>query len=34
MVLLYMETREITVEKLLGIIEGKDRRIAELERQV
>jgi len=29
-----METREITVEKLLGIIEGKDRRIAELERQV
>jgi len=29
-----METREISVEKLLGIIEEKDRRIAELEQQV
>jgi transposase len=29
-----METQEITVEKLLGIIEEKDHRIAELERQV
>ncbi|HOV25734.1 MAG TPA: IS66 family transposase [Pseudobacteroides sp.] len=29
-----MEMREISVEKLLGIIEEKDRRIAELEQQV
>ena len=29
-----MEMREISVEKLLGIIEEKDRRIAELEKQV
>ncbi len=30
----HMEMREISVEKLLGIIEEKDRRIAELEQQV
>ena len=29
-----METKEISVEKLLSIIEQKDRRIAELEQQV
>jgi transposase len=29
-----METREISAEKLLGIIEEKDRKIAELEKQL
>ncbi|MEN2776375.1 transposase, partial [Acetivibrio clariflavus] len=29
-----MKRQEISVEKLLGIIEEKDRRIAELEQQV
>jgi hypothetical protein len=29
-----METQEISAEKLLGIIEEKDRQIAELEQQV
>ena len=31
---LYMKTQEISVEKLTSIIEEKDRKIAELERQV
>jgi transposase len=29
-----METQEISAEKLLGIIEEKDRKIAELEKQL
>ena len=29
-----METQEISAEKLLGIIEEKDRKIAELEQQL